>query len=75
MPEEDSVSSRELVRAARVRLVNAGAIVRRIIGAPDYERYAAHLHSHHPGAKPMSYDEFVRQRMADRYSRPGTRCC
>jgi uncharacterized short protein YbdD (DUF466 family) len=69
------MTSRELVRAARVRVVNAGAIVRRIIGAPDYDRYVAHLRDHHPGATPMTYDEFARQQMADRYSRPGTRCC
>ena len=79
------MTSRELVRAARLRVANAGAIVRRIIGAPDYDRYVAHLRDHHPGARPMTYDEFARQRMvdgdqglvvaADRYSRPGTRCC
>jgi uncharacterized short protein YbdD (DUF466 family) len=56
-------------------VANAGAIVRRIIGAPDYDRYVAHLRDHHPGAPPMTYDEFARQRMVERYSRPGTRCC
>ena len=43
------MTSRELVRAARLRVANAGAIVRRIIGAPDYDRYVAHLRDHHPG--------------------------
>jgi uncharacterized short protein YbdD (DUF466 family) len=69
------VTTRELLRTARVRMANAGAVVRRIIGAPDYDRYLAHLHDRHPGAKPMTYDEFAMRRMTDRYSRPGTRCC
>jgi uncharacterized short protein YbdD (DUF466 family) len=69
------MSSREFLRVTRLRLGEAGAIVRRIIGAPDYDRYVAHLRDHHPGARPMTYDEFARQRMVERYSRPGTRCC
>jgi uncharacterized short protein YbdD (DUF466 family) len=50
-------------------------VVHRIIGAPDYEGYLAH-HAHcHAGAEPLSRDEFVRQRLEARYSRPGSRCC
>ena len=50
-------------------------VVRRIIGVPDYDRYLAHVSAHHPGERPMSPEEFVRQRQVDRYSRPGSRCC
>jgi uncharacterized short protein YbdD (DUF466 family) len=46
-----------------------------VIGVPDYERYVAHLRTHHPDQVPMSKDEFVLQRQHDRYSRPGSRCC
>ena len=53
----------------------AAAILRRIIGAPDYDAYVAHVHSHHPGCAPLTRDEFVRQRMDSRYSTPGNRCC
>lgn len=49
--------------------------LRRILGAPDYERYVAHVRDRHPGAEPMSRDEFLRERLASRYSKPGARCC
>jgi len=47
----------------------------RVIGVPDYDRYVAHVHANHPGVEPMSQDEFVHQRMVDKYTRPGGRCC
>jgi len=50
-------------------------VFRQIIGAPDYERYLEHQHTCHPDQVPLSRDEFARERLADRYSRPGTRCC
>jgi uncharacterized short protein YbdD (DUF466 family) len=49
--------------------------LRAIIGAPDYERYLEHIRRHHPDVAPLSQREFERQRMADRYDRPGSRCC
>lgn len=51
------------------------AVVRTIIGAPDYDRYLAHHGTHHPGCAPLTRDQFMRQRLEDRYSRPGSRCC
>ncbi len=59
----------------RVRVQRALRVIRSIIGAPDYERYVAHMGSHHPGCAVMSPDEFMRQRLESRYSRPGSRCC
>lgn len=59
----------------RERIENVANVVRRIIGVPDYERYLAHLRERHPEVKPMSREEFETQRMVDRYSRPGSRCC
>jgi uncharacterized short protein YbdD (DUF466 family) len=53
----------------------AAAILRRIIGAPDYDAYLRHVRAHHPGCAPLTRDEFVRQRMDSRYSTPGNRCC
>jgi uncharacterized short protein YbdD (DUF466 family) len=49
--------------------------LRFVIGAPDYERYLEHLRAHHPEKRPLTREEFVDQRMNDRYSRPGARCC
>lgn len=51
------------------------ATVRRIIGAPDYAAYVAHVHAQHPGCEPMSEREFVHERLSARYERPGSRCC
>jgi len=61
--------------SARTWLRAAADVVRRVIGVPDYERYLAHVQACHPGAMPMSRDEFARERLASRYERPGSRCC
>jgi len=59
----------------RQQLTTAANVIRRIVGVPDYERYLAHMRSHHPGVRPLSAEEFTAQRLADRYSKPGSRCC
>jgi uncharacterized short protein YbdD (DUF466 family) len=69
------MTTRELLREARCRVERAAEVVRRVIGVPDYDRYVAHVRAHHPGLEPMSREEFTQQRMLDRYSRPGSRCC
>lgn len=56
-------------------LQRALKVVRTVIGAPDYERYVTHMQQHHPGCEVASRDEFMRQRLESRYSRPGSRCC
>ena len=57
------------------RLARAGAVLRAVAGVPDYDRYVAHMRRHHPDATPMTCEEFTNQRMTDKYSRPGSRCC
>ena len=51
------------------------AVLKRILGMPDYQAYLAHLRAHHPGCAVPSereyFDEFVRAR----YSGGPTRCC
>lgn len=69
------MTARELVVTARERIDAAACVLRRIIGVPDYDRYLAHVHAHHPDAVPLTHDEFVRQRMLDKYTKPGGRCC
>ncbi|OYV74110.1 MAG: hypothetical protein B7Z72_00925 [Gemmatimonadetes bacterium 21-71-4] len=59
----------------RARLRAVGEITRRIIGAPDDERYAAHMRRHHPGERLLSRHEFGRQRLNEKYAKPGSRCC
>lgn len=51
------------------------SILRRIIGAPDYAVYVAHVRAHHPGRTPMTEREFLAERFAARYEKPGARCC
>ena len=53
----------------------AAAVLRRVIGVPDYERYVAHVREFHPERDPMTRAEFERTRLEDKYSRPGQRCC
>ena len=45
-----------------------------IVGGPDYERYLAHLRTHHPDTVPMSRAEFERGEQEKR-AKPGARCC
>ena len=62
---------RTLVVVAR----RTASALRLVIGAPDYERYLAHLARRQPDRTPLSRDEFARDALARRYDRPGSRCC
>ena len=53
----------------------AGAVLRAVAGAPDYERYLAHMRERHPGQAVLTRDEFARRRLVERYERPGSKCC
>ena len=57
------------------RVRRALRVLRTIIGAPDYERYVAHMRAQHPECAVVSRDEFMKQRLESRYSKPGARCC
>jgi uncharacterized short protein YbdD (DUF466 family) len=71
-------------------LARAAAVVRRIIGVPDYAAYVAHVRAigvpdyaayvaHvracHPGREPLPEREFLEERLTARYEKPGSRCC
>jgi uncharacterized short protein YbdD (DUF466 family) len=51
------------------------AVVRRIIGVPDYDRYVRHMEKHHPDCALMSRDAFMLERTTAKYTTPGSRCC
>jgi uncharacterized short protein YbdD (DUF466 family) len=55
--------------------VSVREVLLRMLGVPDYERYVAHARTCHPDEPVMSRDEFMRERQAARYERPGARCC
>lgn len=57
------------------RVADVGSLLRRIIGAPDYECYVAHLTARHPEVTPLSREAFARDALSRRYDRPGSRCC
>jgi Uncharacterized small protein len=63
------------VRRAADLLARAGRVIRRVLGAPDYERYVAHVRLAHPGMAPMTREAFLREALARRFERPGGRCC
>ena len=64
-----------LAARLRARLHDAARALRVVVGAPDYERYVAHMRAHHPAVPPLSRDAFLREREGARYDRPGSRCC
>ena len=66
---------RFLPRSLAAHAADIGSLLRRIIGAPDYECYLAHVTSHHPEVTPLSREAFARDALARRYDRPGSRCC
>ena len=51
------------------------ATVRRIIGAPDYAAYVAHVKQCHPDREPLNERDFINERLTARYEKPGSRCC
>lgn len=65
-----------MTRPALRRIAAAAArVLRTVVGAPDYDRYLAHHHRQHGDHTPLSRAEFERRRLAERYERPGARCC
>jgi uncharacterized short protein YbdD (DUF466 family) len=57
----------------RLRAVRQGYL--QVIGIPDYDRYVAHVKSHHPGEPVLSRKEFYHQAIERKYGRSGPRCC
>jgi uncharacterized short protein YbdD (DUF466 family) len=53
----------------------ATALVRRIIGVPDYDLYRRHMAACHPGQPMLTEHEFAEERLTAKYSKPGQRCC
>ena len=64
-----------MIATARAWLTRAAAVVRRVIGAPDYEYYLAHVRERHPGRTPLTREQFTRSQLSARYDTPGSRCC
>ena len=52
-----------------------GQSLRLMVGLPDYQTYVAHTESTHPDRKPMTYEEFFRERQEARYGGGQGKCC
>ncbi len=61
--------------ALRWRLRRLTRLTHRIIGAPDYAGYLAHMKRNNPDQIPMTAREFSQHWMEAKYARPGMRCC
>ena len=48
---------------------------RLMIGVPDYDAYLRHMRNRHPERRPMSYEEFFRERQDAHYKTGGARGC
>lgn len=59
----------------RDAMTRTTAVVRRIIGVPDYDRYAEHMRTHHPERAVLSREQFAKECLDKRYNQPGSRCC
>jgi uncharacterized short protein YbdD (DUF466 family) len=51
------------------------AVVRRILGMPDYATFVEHMQRRHPHCAVPTEREFFDQYVAARYSGGPTRCC
>lgn len=55
-------------------LAGAGRALHRVIGAPDYETYLCYALAHHPECV-LTREQFLESRLAQRYEKPGSKCC
>ncbi len=52
-----------------------GQSLKLMVGLPDYQTYVQHMESTHPDRKPMTYEEFFRERQQARYGGGQGKCC
>jgi uncharacterized short protein YbdD (DUF466 family) len=58
----------------RDRLASISKAVNGALGVPDYERYLHDFRARHPGDTPLTMAQFEKDRLHDRYIKPGNRC-
>ena len=59
----------------RAALRRALAVVRQVVGAPDYERYLEHRARCHGGAPPLDRRAYYAEFVSWRFGPGPTRCC
>lgn len=63
------------MQTLRARLRWLAALVRKLIGAPDYDTYLRHMRTNYPQCTPIDPQTFSTERLNARYTRAGQRCC
>jgi uncharacterized short protein YbdD (DUF466 family) len=58
----------------RERLASISKAVNGALGVPDYERYLHDFRARYPGETPLTKAEFEKDRLHERYIKPGNRC-
>lgn len=66
---------RERLREARAAVTGALAVVRQVVGAPDYQRYLEHHARAHAGVAPLAPREYYAEFVNRRFGPGPTRCC
>lgn len=56
------------------RLASISRAVNGMFGVPDYDRYVREFSARYPDQKPMTREEFEKDRLHNRYGKPGNRC-
>ena len=56
------------------RLGEIAKAVNGVFGVPDYDRYVREFSARYPDQTPMTREEFEKDRLHDRYIKPGNRC-
>ena len=64
----------EQIAGLRARLKRIAKAVNGAFGVPDYDRYLTDFSTRHPDQTPLTREEFVKDRLHNRYEKPGNRC-
>jgi uncharacterized short protein YbdD (DUF466 family) len=72
-----SAAGFQLPASDRLRRIarTARAVIVRVLGVPDYDAYLVHHRAAHPHCTPIVREQFISERLMERYSRPGGKCC
>jgi uncharacterized short protein YbdD (DUF466 family) len=71
---EPAATVGEQLAGLRARLAKISKAVNGAFGVPDYDRYLRDFSARYPEQTPLTREEFEKDRLHDRYVKPGNRC-
>lgn len=74
-PRRQDAKVREKWAGVREAVRRVTAVLRQVVGAPDYQRYLAHHAVHHAGTTPLDPREYYAEFVSRRFGPGPTRCC